>query len=102
MPIDFPDSETLKYFDDSDFTEQHMISRKSLLNMICTEAFEYGGIQEVPDHKHGADQNYASPKRDARGSSPLERRCAVDGTLPTMRYTLELVRQADGTLRWVE
>ncbi len=79
-----------------------MISLDNLLNIICTEAFEYGGIQEVPDHKHGALQNYASPKRDARGASYGERPACNNGALPPMQYTLELIRDEDGTLRWVE
>lgn len=56
-----------------------MIALKNLLNIICTEAFEYDGIHEVPDHKYGA---------------PREP--------PALRYDLELVEEPDGGLHWVE
>jgi hypothetical protein len=78
-----------------------MISLKNLLNMVCTEAFEYGGIPEVPDHKHGAPQNYSALKRDAR--EIVHEQTRVNSTeQPVLRYDLELIEEEDGTLRWVE
>lgn len=78
-----------------------MIAIETLLNIICTEAFEHDGILEVPDHKHGAVENYSSPKRQARGvvedglrQSGLQR--------PALQYDLELLRRPDGSLDWVE
>lgn len=78
-----------------------MISLENLLNIICTEAFEYGGIPEVPDHKHGAISNFSTPKRDARGefehvSNPHSEQDSY------LQYDLELVLESDGTLRWYE
>jgi hypothetical protein len=78
-----------------------MIDLEDLLNIVCTEAFEHDGIPEVPDNKHGAMQNYSAEKRGARSivqgevRAPSENRAAL-------RYDLELVREEDGTLRWVE
>jgi hypothetical protein len=78
-----------------------MISLENILNIICTEAFEYGGIPEVPDHKHGEPQNYSALKRDARGLVENDAR-SQSSHLPVLRYTLELVRDSDGKVRWHE
>jgi hypothetical protein len=78
-----------------------MIALENLLNIICTEAFEYDGIPEVPDHKHGAPPSYYSAKRDARGPVHEGTR-SYAGEQRTMRYDLELLEEPDGTLRWVE
>jgi hypothetical protein len=78
-----------------------MIALENLLNIICTEAFEYGGIPEVPDHKHGAPQNYHSWKRDARGPDYAEER-TQDRESPVLQYNLRLVRAPDGTIDWAE
>lgn len=78
-----------------------MIALENLLNIICTEAFEYDGIPEVPDHKHGAPQNYSVPKRDARGLVHEGAR-SYSTEPPALRYDLELVEEPDGTLHWVE
>jgi hypothetical protein len=77
-----------------------MITINNLLNIICTEAFEYDGIPEVPDHKHGDRQNYSAPKRDARGTRRNAR--TQSANLTTLRYDLELVQDEDGILRWHE
>ena len=79
--------------------EEAMISLEEILNIICTEAIEHGGVQEVPDHKHGAQQQYHSPKHDARApgennENPLE------PELPPIRYDLDLIEDSDGTLHW--
>jgi len=78
-----------------------MITLDCILDIICTEAYEYGGIPEVPDHKHGAPQNYSAAKRDARGVVAEDRR-SYSTSVPALRYDLELLQEADGTLRWVE
>lgn len=78
-----------------------MISLENLLNIICTEAFEYDGIPEVPDHKHGALQNYSAPKRDARAAVHEGAR-PYAGERPVLRYDLELIEEPDGTIHWVE
>jgi len=78
-----------------------MIGLDNLLNMICTEAFEHSGIPEVPDHKHGAPQNYSALKREAREVFRGEQRFNATN-LPALRYDLELVEEADGTLHWIE
>lgn len=78
-----------------------MIALENILNIICTEAFEHGGIPEVPDHKHGAPQNYSAPKREARGEIQDHTRSHSE-TLNSLQYDLELVQESDGTLRWIE
>jgi len=78
-----------------------MISLENLLNMVCTEAFEYGGIPEVPDQKHGAPQNYSAMKREAREIVQDQTRSS-SGSQPVLRYDLELLQEPDGTLHWVE
>ena len=78
-----------------------MLSLENLLDIVCTEAFEHGGIPEVPDHKHGASQNYSAPKRDARGVVQEDVRSTREGP-PVLRYDLELIQDADGTLILVE
>jgi hypothetical protein len=78
-----------------------MISLDNLLDIICTEAIEHGGLQEVPDRVDGTIEYYHSPKRNARGGYENgELRGA--GTLPPIRYDLELIELTDGKLRWVE
>lgn len=78
-----------------------MIALKNLLNIICTEALEHSGVPEVPEHKHGAQQNYSALKREARGS--LEKDTSPHSNiLPSLCYDLELVRRGDGSLNWEE
>lgn len=78
-----------------------MIEEKNLLGIICTEAFEFAGIPEVPDHKHGTAPNYSAPKRDARGAAEENVRSYL-GEAEPIRYDLELIERPDGTLCWVE
>lgn len=78
-----------------------MIALENILNIICTEAFEYGGIPEVPDHKHGAPQNYAALKRDARGEDDSDA-TSHSAEFPLLQYDLELVLDEDNILRWYE
>ena len=78
-----------------------MIALKNILNIICTEALEYGGIPEVPDHKHGAPQNYSAYKRDARGEAVNDPRSQSE-QLSDLQYDLELVVDSDGHLQWHE
>ena len=76
-----------------------MISTKELLGIICTEAIEYGGIQEVPLHKDGATQSFHAPKRAARG--PESSNGEYDsGEAATVVYSLRLVLEDDGKLNW--
>jgi hypothetical protein len=78
-----------------------MISLENILNIICTEAFEHDGVPEVPDHKHGAPQNYAAQKRDARGEIEDQER-SPSAPPDSLQYDLELVQERDGTLQWLE
>lgn len=78
-----------------------MVDLKNILGMVCTEAFEHAGIPEVPDHKHGAPQNYSALKREAREVlHPVVRPDSLQPTI--LRFDLELVQEPDGTLNWVE
>lgn len=78
-----------------------MIALNNLLNIICTEALEHAGVPEVPEHKHGAAQNYSALKRDARGAPEKELLARTNGAAPLL-YPLKLVRRSDGTLDWEE
>ena len=76
-----------------------MLTEEEILKVICTEAIEYGGVQEVPGQKHGARHSYHSPKREARG--PEQNRSGrSEPDLPPAQYPLRLVRLADGQLEW--
>lgn len=80
-----------------------MLNPKTLLNIICTEAIEYSGQQEVPDNKHGANQNFHARKREARSSeasSPPD--IDTNHEELEMCYMNELVLGEDGRLEWVD
>jgi hypothetical protein len=77
-----------------------MISLENILDMICTEAFEHGGVPEVPDHKHGAPLSYFAEKRDARGDMAHPERSQTSET--ALQYDLELVEDKKGNLDWLE
>lgn len=78
-----------------------MIPLEDMLNIICTEAFEHSGVPEVPDHKHGERHNYSSTHRDAREDHQEQRRSGVQ-ELPPLQFDLELIRDEDGNLHWVD
>ena len=80
---------------------ENMISLKKLLDIVCTEAIEYGGLQEVPDRVDGAMDHYHSLKRNARGESDYSE-SITNENLPPMRFDLELIEKEDGTLQWEE
>lgn len=77
-----------------------MNSIRILLRSIRTDAAEHGGIQEVPDHKHGGQQNYYDPKRDARSDHPGNGMTSVSDDDELIDYPLELVLHKDGRLTW--
>lgn len=77
-----------------------MISLKKLLDIVCTEAVEYGGLQEVPDRVDGAEEYYHSIKRNARGEFRNGEQAPID--LPPIEYTLKLIEEEDGSLNWEE
>jgi hypothetical protein len=76
-----------------------MLSEEEILDVVCTEAIEYGGLQEVPGQKHGARQSYHSPKRGARGSEQ-NRSGRPESDLAPAKYPLRLVRKVGGDLDW--
>lgn len=78
-----------------------MIKIANILRIIRTEAFEYDGIPEVPDHKHGDRQNNFALKREARGKLTRDKR-APTASPSDLQYDLELIEDEDGTLRWHE
>ena len=69
--------------------------------MICTEAVEHAGVQEVPDNQLGGKQYYHSHKRGARDSYEKNEGKKSDN-LPPIYYNLELIEKSDGTLDWEE
>jgi len=78
-----------------------MNSSNDLLKIICTEAAEHYGIQEVPDDKFGASQYYHSAKREARGPNKgLE--SVASSMLPAIDFKLELIENEDGSIDWNE
>ncbi len=78
-----------------------MIALENLLNIVCTEALEYAGVPEVPEHKHGAAQNYSAPKREARGAVEREALAPSSQSRP-LPFALKFVLQSDGTMDWEE
>ena len=78
-----------------------MISLEKLLDIVCTEAIEYGGLQEVPDRADGTVEYYHSAKRNARGEYENGEQ-GLREVLPPIRYDLELIEAQDGTLQWEE
>ena len=81
--------------------EQQMISLQKLLDIVCTEAIEYGGLPEVPDRVDGAMENYHAAKRTARGEPDEHEAGAVQPALPPIQYDLELIEDERGKLHWV-
>jgi hypothetical protein len=78
-----------------------MISLDNLVDIVCTEAIEYGGLQEVPDRADGTTEYYHSPKRNARGEYENGEQRDI-GDLEPIRYDLELIKLKGGNLQWVE
>ena len=78
-----------------------MLSLRQLMDVVCTEAIVYGGLQEVPDRVDGAVEHYHSAKRNARGQYG-GREHDLSGELPPIHFDLELIEGDDGTLRWEE
>lgn len=76
-----------------------MLSYEELLNIVCSEAVEYGGLQEVPGHKHGARHSYHAAKRGARDSEQGQAEHA-ESDVPPVQYALRLVRHEDGSMQW--
>lgn len=75
-----------------------MMTQKEMLEIICSEAVEYGGLQEVPGQKHGARHSYFAAKRGARTAAQETTRATTEPI--TVPYDLRLVREGDGKLRW--
>jgi hypothetical protein len=78
-----------------------MIKIANILRIIRTEAFEYDGIPEVPDHKHGDRQNNFAQTREARGKLTQNKR-THPASSSALQYDIELIEDEDGTLRWHE
>jgi len=76
-----------------------MISQKEMLNIICTEAIEFGGLQEMPGQQHGGRTMSHAAKRAGRRTQ--ENSIAPSRSdLPSVEYDLRLIRKTDGTLQW--
>ncbi|HDL18496.1 MAG TPA: hypothetical protein ENH29_05535 [Bacteroidetes bacterium] len=78
-----------------------MISIDDLLNIICTEALEYSGVQEVPDLQYGSTFYYHDSKRSAREANKTSEPLTSD-ELPPIAFTLEVVEGTDGKPKLVE
>jgi hypothetical protein len=70
-----------------------------MLDIICTEAIEHGGLQEIPDQQHGGHTSFHEEKRGARTTEEnnIGRSATASAGIP---YDLRLVREPDGTLTW--
>jgi len=80
-----------------------MISLDMLMDIICTEAIEHGGLQEVPDRADGTVEHYHSLKRNARADGELDNgEQRTTASMPPIQYDLELIESDDGTIKWVE
>jgi|GEM_PF-2158560 len=77
-----------------------MISQQEIIDIICTEAIEHGGLQEVPRHKNGATQSYHSRKRDARGQNNQHEPKGEESELEPLSYDLRLISEDDGSFKW--
>jgi hypothetical protein len=76
-----------------------MISHQEMLGIVCTEAIEYGGLQELPSQKHGAKQSFHSAKRGTRATSVVNGRSPICDSQP-IEYDLRLIATPDGKLEW--
>jgi hypothetical protein len=79
-----------------------MISLKSLVDMVCTEAVENRG---VPDEHHFDETR--DPHASARNLQKLSPPYVAPGArpaddLPPIQFDLELMRREDGSLYWIE
>ncbi len=78
-----------------------MISINDLLNIICTEALEHSGVQEVPDQQHGNTFHYHNLKRGAReADNNLE--SVTSKMLPPISFSLEVIEGPDGKPKLIE
>lgn len=76
-----------------------MISHKDMLNIIYTEAIEFGGLPEIPGHKHGAKVSYHAPKRLGRGPFATKGR-SLNTKNAELHYKVRVVRKANGSVAW--
>lgn len=76
-----------------------MISQKEMLNIICTEAIEHGGLQEIPGQQHGGKTSFHAAKRLARKTEEHNPAGAVSGS-PKIKYRLKLIRKSGGKFQW--
>jgi len=76
-----------------------MISQKEMLGIICTEAVEFGGLQEIPGQQYGGKTSFHSAKRTARYNHDSRlKRVKVDSN--SVEYGLRLIRSNNGKLEW--
>ena len=78
-----------------------MNSRSDILGMVCSEALEYGGVQEIPEHKHGTQHNYFSKKRSARTSDSIYSKNGKQKH-KSVKISLKLIRNENGKIQWVD
>jgi hypothetical protein len=76
-----------------------MISHQEMLDIVYTEAIEYGGLQEIPGQQHGGRTAFHAAKREARTNEENKVGRAAGGS-PYVSYVLRLVRESDGSLSW--
>jgi hypothetical protein len=76
-----------------------MISQKDMLNIICTEAIEHGGVPEISGLQQGGRVAFHAPKRPSRGS-PQNCGSAPESESHKLNYTIRVVKKVDGTFKW--
>jgi hypothetical protein len=76
-----------------------MISQREMLDIIRTEAIEYGGLQELPSQQRGGKTSFHAAKRVSRGMGERNGRSSGSDS-PKVKYKLRVTKKGDGKLQW--
>lgn len=77
-----------------------MNSIRTLLRIVRRDAIEHAGIQEVPDDKHGSNQNYHDAKRGARDDHFALDLAPGPSGADAVVFNLDVIADAAGHLAW--
>lgn len=76
-----------------------MISQKEMLDIILTEASEYGGLPELPNQQRGGKTSFHAAKRASRGIGERNGSSALSDSRK-VKYNLRVVKKRKGKLHW--
>lgn len=76
-----------------------MIGLNILLDMVATEALEGGATEHYFDE---ARNSKFIPPQPLYGQSSQLSQGSKDNDLPPINYTLQLIKNPDGSLHWIE